>query len=738
MSYYDARQSAPAADSQGELARLLSVRRANGSIAAATVGRNGAAQHPWQQHQQQRQQYPSETFQQDPNLHREAYPPPVQYANSRHSSYQEAPVQHYDDVSVPYSSSHHPPSAQVDYPNYAQQHQQHQQHQYNDRRASYEHYGHQYTSGDERHTANYYASQQQQQQPYATGAVDMYSHDEHHQPHNGVSNDSTAHYSYSEYDCGDEPYQMSANVQYNAAQTFSEVDRYGAAPTTETSNASTPPPPPPTTTTMTASAPTLQQMESALRWLQAADSRKAFEAFQGLQQALEEFRRARDKVEYLERQREEEHHVTLSAHDSSKLPTTQETDPAAATAATAIPLIVSTTQQPAHEEEVSIAPQVVTSPQVADVLPEQNNTNVDAETKVSLEEEPPLLDGTKACQVPQPSHPEPSAAEQAMRDAEALTRLVKLTSSHPIFDSKFRVDLQANGCTPIISNVTSQSTHRRAKQRQTSTSHATTPDECDDDGNTSAGDESISQPHEHQQEQQQEEVSHHAPVIAIDCEMIETTEDDMALARVSAVGYDGACIADYYVLPCHPDFIVDCRTGITGIVASHLQSQGVSLMEAIDRFRALVGPETVLVGHAVHHDLLALRSTHSRVIDSALLYPVADARNERDVHSLEHLSQVVLKRSMQRKACGGVHDSVEDARIALDLVKHLANTTQGHELSPPLPKRPRQPRRAGGAGRSVMGTGVRAHLQLANAMTTVRGGGGTCETWWVVLLGLGF
>lgn len=61
-------------------------------------------------------------------------------------------------------------------------------------------------------------------------------------------------------------------------------------------------------------------------------------------------------------------------------------------------------------------------------------------------------------------------------------------------------------------------------------------------------------------------------VLAMDCEMIETTEDSMALARVSAVNLLGETVIDILVLPCHWSFVEDCRTFITGI---HLEGMFV-------------------------------------------------------------------------------------------------------------------------------------------------------------------
>ncbi|GBG24388.1 Autophagy-related protein 18 [Hondaea fermentalgiana] len=107
--------------------------------------------------------------------------------------------------------------------------------------------------------------------------------------------------------------------------------------------------------------------------------------------------------------------------------------------------------------------------------------------------------------------------------------------------------------------------------------------------------------------------------------MIETTGNDMALARVSVVNVQGRTVLDVFVLPCEPTYIVDCRTAITGLDKHDLVEKGVTVREAQRRFAGLCCPETVLMGHALDHDLLALGFRHDLVIDTSFLFPVLDA-----------------------------------------------------------------------------------------------------------------
>ena len=71
--------------------------------------------------------------------------------------------------------------------------------------------------------------------------------------------------------------------------------------------------------------------------------------------------------------------------------------------------------------------------------------------------------------------------------------------------------------------------------------------------------------------------------------------------------------------------------------------------------KALVGPDTVLVGHALDNDLKALKFAHGRVVDTALLY----RSNEGATASLRELAVALLGSEQEHP-----HDSVSDAQIA--------------------------------------------------------------------------
>ena len=85
----------------------------------------------------------------------------------------------------------------------------------------------------------------------------------------------------------------------------------------------------------------------------------------------------------------------------------------------------------------------------------------------------------------------------------------------------------------------------------------------------------------------------------------------------------------------------------------------------------ILNPRTILIGHSLNSDLTALKLTHPFIIDTALIYP--HPRGPPLKSSLKWLAQRYLNREIQKghgtTGPGAGHDSIEDARTCLDLVK---------------------------------------------------------------------
>ncbi len=145
--------------------------------------------------------------------------------------------------------------------------------------------------------------------------------------------------------------------------------------------------------------------------------------------------------------------------------------------------------------------------------------------------------------------------------------------------------------------------------------------------------------------------------------MCETDDDTRALVGVSVVDDEGNILLKTLVKP--PGNIVDMRTEITGLKAENVLAAPTTLSDVQDRLVELCKPGTVLVGHSLMHDLKSLKIDHQPVIDTGMLFRYKNL--PRSTPSLAILCETLLKRKM-RQTEAGYHDSVEDAKAALDLV----------------------------------------------------------------------
>ncbi|CAK7214274.1 hypothetical protein SCUCBS95973_002084 [Sporothrix curviconia] len=155
-------------------------------------------------------------------------------------------------------------------------------------------------------------------------------------------------------------------------------------------------------------------------------------------------------------------------------------------------------------------------------------------------------------------------------------------------------------------------------------------------------------------------------VYAVDCEMCKAADDKFVLTRISVVAWDGEVVMDELVKPDEP--IVDYLTQFSGITEAMLAPVTTRLADIQARLLELLDARAILVGHSLDSDVRAMQLTHPFVVDTSIAFPHPMAPAKK--HALRWLSSKFLNREIQKgHGTARGHDSVEDARTCLDLIK---------------------------------------------------------------------
>eukprot|EP01084_Bolivina_argentea_P040993 75638_1 len=172
-------------------------------------------------------------------------------------------------------------------------------------------------------------------------------------------------------------------------------------------------------------------------------------------------------------------------------------------------------------------------------------------------------------------------------------------------------------------------------------------------------------------------------LLAIDCEMCKTIKGN-ELTRISIVDSKLMVVYDKLVKPSNK--IIDYLTEWSGITKNLLSDVTRTINDVHDEIFQFINSDTILCGHSLENDLIAMKIIHYKVVDTAVLYMkrVKFRNNKRNIGysignsggrklSLKHLCQQYLNKTIQSsKGPNGEivgHSSVEDAIAAMQLLQ---------------------------------------------------------------------
>ncbi|XP_037325918.2 RNA exonuclease 1 homolog [Pungitius pungitius] len=150
-------------------------------------------------------------------------------------------------------------------------------------------------------------------------------------------------------------------------------------------------------------------------------------------------------------------------------------------------------------------------------------------------------------------------------------------------------------------------------------------------------------------------------VFALDCEMC-YTKQGLELTRVTVIDSELKVIYDTFVKP--ESKVVDYNTRFSGVTEEDLESATITLRDVQAVLLSMFSAESILIGHSLESDLLALKLIHSSVIDTAIVFPHRIGLPYK--RALRNLMAEHLKRIIQDNVEG--HDSSEDASACMELM----------------------------------------------------------------------
>ncbi|XP_063962751.1 RNA exonuclease 1 homolog [Lytechinus pictus] len=153
----------------------------------------------------------------------------------------------------------------------------------------------------------------------------------------------------------------------------------------------------------------------------------------------------------------------------------------------------------------------------------------------------------------------------------------------------------------------------------------------------------------------------HPGMYSLDCEMCYTSMG-LELTRVTVI--DGHLNEVYDTLVQPDNEVVDYNTRFSGITEDDLKHVRTKLRDVQAVLLNMFSAQTILIGHSLESDFLALKLMHSTVIDTAIVFP--HRRGPPLKRALKTLMAEYLNRLIQDDVGG--HDSTEDARSCMELM----------------------------------------------------------------------
>uniref|UniRef100_A0A1A7YNE0 REX1, RNA exonuclease 1 homolog n=1 Tax=Iconisemion striatum TaxID=60296 RepID=A0A1A7YNE0_9TELE len=150
-------------------------------------------------------------------------------------------------------------------------------------------------------------------------------------------------------------------------------------------------------------------------------------------------------------------------------------------------------------------------------------------------------------------------------------------------------------------------------------------------------------------------------VFALDCEMC-YTKQGLELTRVTVINAEMKVVYDTFVKP--ESKVVDYNTRFSGVTEEDLESATITLRDVQAVLLSMFRAESILIGHSLESDLLALKLIHSSVVDTAIVFPHRLGLPYK--RALKNLMADYLKRIIQDNVEG--HDSSEDASACMELM----------------------------------------------------------------------